>query len=1148
MIKLLLTNLKNTILLCSALTLSTVSFTQEICDNAIDDDNDGLIDLNDTTDCSCSLFDTIPAILIPNASFEDTLCCPDGSAQLNCAENWIQASDATSDYFNLCDYTTIVNPPNYPIPGNGSGYAGIISDTDYSEYIGTCLNGTMTAGTSYTLNFYTALATGSPALSFSLFGTTNCSDLPWTGTTCPDGEGNWQELISQNISYADTGTWQIVSLTFTPSVDISAIALGASCTNPGASNFNYYYIDELVLDSTINFGAWVINNGGNICENELELEANTTSTGGSWQWYLDGVALIGETDSLLDVSPYGTGNFTAVYTNADGCVDANSTTFEVVYPVADFSYLIDTCSAGASFTDLSTIAGGEIDSIWWSFGDTSSFTGFLFGSIGYYDVDLIVTSIYGCQDTTTQTLYIPFEMEADFTTTINQITYPASPGDTIFLCDTELLTLTDESTVSDPETLVGWNWDFSDGNFSSAQDTIYEYGGPGFYIIGLTVESSNGCFRYINQPILISQDPLVNYTITEGDGTVHQAMFEDTLHICPGETLVFENLSSIPPPDSIEYQIWNFGTGSNTGEDTTITYTNPGVYNINLNVITMAGCSHNETFTIIAEPLSAQVVDIINAICEGNNNGGATIANFTGIHSPYIVTWSDPLGNTFDIDIVNAGDSAFQTAMSTGTWNVTVENNIGCQWSTSLVIPPSIPPVTINTNVGHPQCFGTSTGSITAFSNVGDDLIFTILDSDNNEVNLPGTNTANSLSSGNYSIVYVDSLGCINSIAVPLIDPQPISIQLDLTHPLCHGFETGSAVVDTILNAQGNYNAISYHWTPNPNGDNGLFETENIGLVAGEYVLEISDDTGCTRQITYHIIDPNPLVGILDIESPTYCRTAAHQKGNGEVTVTTPGLDSSGTGNVTYRWENMVNGDTSTNTTFVVNEPGWMTATLEDANGCVFRDSIYVDSLNPIAYFEPISDQFEGPGEFEGTEDMTVEFINQSTNFSKASYILSDTVFQWNLYTNDPNQTGQGNWFFSFDYNEKIDTTYKGENEYLVCLVAKNFNDCKDTFCRVIEVHKFPLFDVPNVFTPGRNPNDKFYFPSQGIENFNCTIFNRYGLEVFRYESIEDQWDGRNAKNDLPCVEGVYFFEYHAISTNGTHFEGQGQVHLIRPK
>jgi len=82
----------------------------EICDNALDDDGDGLIDLNDP-DCKCSgIKDTIfsPSSLIPNPSFEDYIICPDTVAQLEWCRSWIQAVSATYDSFNTVLYNADV--------------------------------------------------------------------------------------------------------------------------------------------------------------------------------------------------------------------------------------------------------------------------------------------------------------------------------------------------------------------------------------------------------------------------------------------------------------------------------------------------------------------------------------------------------------------------------------------------------------------------------------------------------------------------------------------------------------------------------------------------------------------------------------------------------------------------------------------------------------------------------------------------------------------------------------------------------------------------------------------------------------------------------------------------------------------------------
>lgn len=136
------------------ITLTNLAFTQEICDNGIDDDNDGLVDLKDTTDCTCVLTissnDTgTVASLIPNPSFENRSCCPTTLGQLNCADTWQQASSATSDYFNTCGRTSLFTAPPNPLP-NGNGYVGFYNGSgagggNYKEYIGACLLDTMFA-------------------------------------------------------------------------------------------------------------------------------------------------------------------------------------------------------------------------------------------------------------------------------------------------------------------------------------------------------------------------------------------------------------------------------------------------------------------------------------------------------------------------------------------------------------------------------------------------------------------------------------------------------------------------------------------------------------------------------------------------------------------------------------------------------------------------------------------------------------------------------------------------------------------------------------------------------------------------------------------------------------------------------------------
>ena len=105
---------------------------EEICDNALDDDEDGLIDLNDP-DCDCPVLEPVSAI--PNPSFEDMNCCPQDISQLSCADTWIQASEATTDYLHTCGWMGWEElPPPLPFP-DGEGRPSACETAEYSMII-----------------------------------------------------------------------------------------------------------------------------------------------------------------------------------------------------------------------------------------------------------------------------------------------------------------------------------------------------------------------------------------------------------------------------------------------------------------------------------------------------------------------------------------------------------------------------------------------------------------------------------------------------------------------------------------------------------------------------------------------------------------------------------------------------------------------------------------------------------------------------------------------------------------------------------------------------------------------------------------------------------------------------------------------------
>jgi hypothetical protein len=114
------------------LLFGSTTFAQEICDNGLDDDGDSFVDLNDT-ECDCEGIEGF-STLIPNPSFDDTVCCP-YSIELDCAVDWIQASDgSTADYYHECgpDFWLGIEP-HKPLPDGGEGFVGFYEGSPRSS-------------------------------------------------------------------------------------------------------------------------------------------------------------------------------------------------------------------------------------------------------------------------------------------------------------------------------------------------------------------------------------------------------------------------------------------------------------------------------------------------------------------------------------------------------------------------------------------------------------------------------------------------------------------------------------------------------------------------------------------------------------------------------------------------------------------------------------------------------------------------------------------------------------------------------------------------------------------------------------------------------------------------------------------------------
>lgn len=337
----------------------------EVCDNGIDDDMDGLIDLNDTIDCRCngisdSLF--VPASLIPNYSFEDTLCCPTRVQQLNCAKDWIQASRATSDYYHTCGFgqDRARGRPPLPLP-SGDAYVGFLNtwwlDTIvWKEYIGACLDKPMEMNKNYRLQFYLGFSIGgdlfasSSPMTVVLYGTEDCENLPFGGpnyTQCPANLSEWFEIARVTLDGANE--WVRGTMSFNLNRDVQAVAIGPTCDDPPGED--YYFLDELVLNEQVSFDQFQFDILGETCDSLLRLWTSQTN-GINYQWYRNGIAMMGETQPELFITNRDSGTY--ILRASDGVDCELSNTFEH-YPIHHETRVDTSICQGEVFSFLNRV-------------------------------------------------------------------------------------------------------------------------------------------------------------------------------------------------------------------------------------------------------------------------------------------------------------------------------------------------------------------------------------------------------------------------------------------------------------------------------------------------------------------------------------------------------------------------------------------------------------------------------------------------------------------------------------------------------------------------------------------------------------------------------------------------------------------------
>ena len=681
--------------------LPRLLFSQEICDNGIDDDGDGLVDLFDN-ECDCTpLNDTVINLMGNGGSTTLPINTIEGAY---CGMT-IQGA-AWDDHSGFSE--------RFSMSFNGTPHSFIQSNFD-----GTADNCHIVGNYIYGLQAFGA-----------------------------GGFGQW--------------TYNLTSLP----VNINNIIFRYEdlSGNSGGANATITLAPCSLIDN-------IIPSGG-LCSEDLTITASTTLIGGGWQWYKNNIALVGETSSSLNISAsnYGLGDYTIKLTLGNKCATMNYSVNSPDYPTASIDFDTVCNDLITNYTDLSTVASGNITTWEWDFGDGNTALipspTHTFQNDGTYSTTLIVTSDIGCKDTITENVIVYPNPQATFTVDD--------------ACLQQLSIFQNTSSINTPDNISNYTWLFGDGNTTNIEDPTHIYLTEGTYNLKLITESNHGCLDSLLTTTRVHPKPTADFSVND-DCLNIAAQFTDNSTIVSGAITNWE---------------WNFGnaTPTDVNQNPSHFYTADGTYQPQLIVISSFGCRDTVIKQTVRHALpiidfnAAPVClyDSIEIINNSSINPSSTISNYI---------WNFGDGTPFSTE-----ENPKHKYLTAGVYNVSliVSSNFGCVSDLSIPVQTYAIPVAnfINSSVceNRPPMYFTDISSVNNGSISNWEWNFG--DGNSSTFPIPSNNYT---TSGTYDVQLIVSSNnnCKDTTEITVtVDPKPnADFIVDLTEgcsPLCVSYSDNS--------------------------------------------------------------------------------------------------------------------------------------------------------------------------------------------------------------------------------------------------------------------------------------------------------------------------------------------------------------------
>jgi PKD repeat protein len=807
-----------------------------------------------------------------------------------------------------------------------------------------------------------------------------------------------------------------------------------------------------------------------------------------------------------------------------------------------------------TYTNTSTF----VASSQWDFGDGVTSSSFsethIYSAPGFYDVQLVITSPFGCVDSLTNTVEVRDVPTADFTIAVDSACGPISTG------------FVNNSLGSG----LNYSWSLGNGQISGSSNPgtqlyVAAAGIDTTYYIQLTVTNNCGASVYLDSIIVMPQ-PIALFGTNVNSG-------------CSPLLLSMANLSS-GLPDSY---FWDFGNGStstssaNLIQETFVTGNTSTTYTISLVVQNECGVdSTSNSITVFPNTVTAFFNSSVTTGCEN------LTVNFTQFS----------IGGTFynwDFGDNNTSTqlNPTHTFMNPGTYDVTLFVNDGCAFDTmvtSIVVNPA------------PQVnFSVSPDSVCinepfTFTNLSSNLAnssWTFGDGGTSSL----TNPQYAYSQpGNYSVTLVGTSltnGCVDSV-IQIVQVSQNSISSFTASAL------SGCVPFNVQFTNSSSNAAYQSWNFGDGNSSTAISPGHIYTLPGTYEVQLITEStsGCSDTSVVAItVHPVPVSNFTFVSSNT-CYTP--------VVVT---MTNNSTGAINYSWD-FGNGQTSsnTNTSVTYNNPGTYLISLvaENQYGCqavseqsitvyptpiaqfslpssvacandvLFfeSESLFADSVNwimgdgSILSGTPINYAYTDPGNYfitliafgAGGCGDTLTLGNTLTinpdpvaDFDYINVQIPDPLSGLVEYTNLSQGATSFLWYFGNDSSStEINPIFNFNDygSYNTTLIATNDFGCTDTISLPVIVDFFNGLFIPNAIYPGSDLFEVSHFIPKGVglKEFELLIFDDWGNLIWQSTALDasgrpsEFWDG--TFNGELVQQDAYVWKVSAVFLDNEVWEG----------